>query len=278
MVIRIFFALVTLAVLCLAIGSLVYILEEVEKPKVAAAREIKEAAPPKPIDPGIREYEAALKLAKNRQLAAARDKLRYIIRYFPRSERHQMARNLCSEINLDLLISPNFAEGKKDYEVVSGDSLSEIAKKHETTIECLKRLNGMMDFKIMPGDHLLTRSLNFKVSVDTKHKTLTMLENGKFFAEFPVIDIRLPGKLRLPVQDTVRSKHALAGKSTLITTQRGYDLAPKELRLSRRGLKIVGHKQKESEDQVVQPGIIMDPTDVEELTMLLRVSTAVHIL
>ena len=136
----------------------------------------------------------------------------------------------------------------------------------------------MMDFKIMPGDHLLTRSLNFKVSVDTKHKTLTMLENGKFFAEFPVIDIRLPGKLRLPVQDTVRSKHALAGKSTLITTQRGYDLAPKELRLSRRGLKIVGHKQKESEDQVVQPGIIMDPTDVEELTMLLRVSTAVHIL
>ena len=69
MAIRIFFALITLAVLGLAIGSLVYILEEVEKPKVAAAREIKETAPPKPIDPGIREFEAALDLTRNRQVA-----------------------------------------------------------------------------------------------------------------------------------------------------------------------------------------------------------------
>ena len=278
MVFRIFFALVTLAILGLAIGSLIYVLEKVEKPKVAAAREIKEAAPPKPIDPGIREFEAALELTRNRQLVAARDKLRYIIRYFPKSERQQMARKLCSEINLDLLISPNFGEGKEDYEVKRGDSLSGIAEKHETTIECLKRLNGMMDFKILPGDRLLTRALDFKVSVDTKRKMLMIEEDGKFFAEFPVLDVRLPGKLRLPFEDTVRSKHALDGKSTLSTTERGYDLARKELRLSRRGLKIVGYKEAASEDEVVLPGIVMDPADVEELTMLLRVSTPVHIL
>ena len=276
--IRIFFALITLAVLGLAIGSLVYILEKVEKPKVATAREMKEAAPPKPIDPGIREFEAALQLARNRQLVAARDKLRYIIRYFPKSERQQAARKLCSEINLDLLISPNFAEGKEDYEVKRGDSLSAIAKNHETTIECLKRLNGMMDFKILPGDQLLTRSLDFNVSVDTKRKTLTIQEDGKFFAEFPVLDIRLSGRLRLPFQGSVRSKHAIAGKSPVSTTQRGYDLARKELRLSSRGLKILGPKPPGSEDEIVRPGIVMDPTDVEELTMLLRVTTPVHVL
>ena len=276
--IRIFFSLVTLAVLGLAIGSLFYLLEKVEKPKVAAAREIKDTAPPKPIDPGIREFEAALDLTRNRQLVAARDKLLYIIRYFPRSERQQVARKLCSEINLDLLSSPNFADGKVDYEVKRGDSLSGIAKKHATTIECLKRLNGMMDFKLFLGDHLLTRSLDFEVSVDTKRKVLLIQEDGKFFAEFPVLDIRLPGKLRPPFTETIRSKHASADQSPLSPTQLGYDLASKELRLSRRGLNIVGRKQADSEEQVVRPGIVMDPTDVEELTMLLPVSTPVHFL
>ena len=279
MVFRILLALLTLGILVAVVTSTIYFVEKVEKPRVERVREITQAAPPKPIDPGIREFDAALTLIRNRQLLAARDKLRYIIRYFPNSERHQVARELCSQISLDLLVSPLHTEGKSTYEVVRGDSLSGIAQKSGTTLEFLKRINGMTEFKIMPGDQLLVRALDFRVEIDSKRRRLLLQEGEEFFAEYPIRKITWPPKLSPPFTDSLRSKAAQLGELTLGSTQAGYDLARKELRLRKPRLSILSVEEATNSDSSSSvPGIFMDPEDLEELTMLLRVDSPIHVL
>ncbi|MFT4638431.1 MAG: hypothetical protein ACI8T1_001752 [Verrucomicrobiales bacterium] len=277
MAIRIFFALLTLVVLGLAIASSFYIIEKVEKPKDEVVREIKEATPPKPIDPGIREFDAALALLRNRQLIAGRDKLRYIIRYFPKSERYAAARRICSEMNLDMLISPNFSENKTAYEVKRGDVLSLIANKHGTTIECIARVNGLSKYNISPGDHLDLLPLDFTVEVSTKEKKLTLSHGGEFFAEYDIGEVNLPKNVSLPLEDQVRVKLASIGQMRVSEIDSGYDGASKKLILRKRGLSISPTLEEAKSEESAETGIFMDPVDIAELTMLLRVGTPIRV-
>ena len=276
MQLRIFFVLLTLAILGLAIGSSVYILEKVEKPKGEVVKQIKESKP-KPIDPGIREFGTALALLQNQQFLAARDKLRYIIQYFPNSSRFEVARRLCGEINLDLLVSPSFKEGKIVYEVKRGDAVSRIASKQETTMEFVKRVNQLTNFKISPGDQLLMKPLVFKASISMKSKRLTLTENGDFFKEYPIQKATLPRGVALPFESKVRNKLAWLGKDNVSVTEAGYDQADKQIRLRRPGIAFQSEKKSKDSEAAESTGIFMDSADVDELCLLLRLGAPVTI-
>lgn len=277
MFLRIFLALVTLVILGLAIAGSIYVLEEIEKPKVEAVREIKETAPPEPIDPGIGEFAAAMALVEEGALEAARNKFRYIIRYFPNSERYVAARRVCSELNLDLLVHPRIEAPKVAYEVARGDNVSAIASAHDSTLEYIKRVNGLMNFKIRPGDQLVVRPLHFKVVVGVGARTLTLMENEEFFAEFDLAEIRLPEGATPPYEDSLRSKAAWVGKASVRVTTRGYEEATKQLRLAKRGVMITSLPEEIEEGTEPLEGIFLDPADIEELNMLLRVGTPIHV-
>ncbi len=274
---RIFFALVTLAILGLAIAGSVYVLEKVEKPKAQAVREIKESAPPKPIDPGIGEFELAMAEVAGGELQAARDRFRHIIRYFPNSERYGAARRLCSELNLDMVVHPAIAEPKLAYEVKSGDNVSAIASQHDCTLEYIKRVNGLVDFKIRPGDQLVVRPLDFAVEIQVEKMTLTLLENDEFFAEFDLVEARLPSGVNPPYDDRVRSKAAWVGRASIRVTTRGYEEASKEIRLAKRGVVLTSPSEETAEGSEEPEGFFMDPVDIDELNMLLRVGTPIHV-
>lgn len=276
---RIILALVTLAILGFAIASSFYIFAKVEKPKVDAVRELKVAEPPKPIDPGIGEFRKAVALVEEREWVAAREQLRHIIRYFPESERYQPARKLCSEINLDMIVSPDVLDRKESYEVKSGDAVIRIATKHNTTLEYLKRVNGLMDFRIRPGDQFMLRALDFEVEVRSEERRLILKEEGEFFAEFGVLDVRLPGGVRLPHKDEIKGRTAWVGSSSIKVTDSGYDEARKQLRLGRRGLSLTSLREDDGEESgsSADTGIFIDREAMEELNMLLRVGTPVHI-
>ncbi len=264
---RLFLAFLTLAILGLAVGSLIYILEKVEKPK-AEAVEVFKAPPPKPIDPGLGEFDRAITMIKNRQLAAARDKLRYIIRYFPKSKRYADARRLCGEINLDLLVNPQYGEDKTLYEVKSGDAVSRIAQEHQCSLEYLKRASGLVDFKIRPGDKLTVRPLNFDVTLSTQSKQLVFTENGEFFAEYPIIDIQLPSSVAVPFTTKVRNRRAWLNDKSIGVGDPDHDAAVKEITLNRPGVVIRPQRKEASSGE--ENGIFMDHADVDELSMLLR--------
>ncbi len=275
--VRLFFAFVTLAILAAAMAGAYYFFTEVEKPQVEVVREIKRADPPKPIDPGIRQYDDAVALIANRQLVPALEKLRYIIRYFPKSERHADARRLCTQINMDRLLATNDQGETIAYKVQRGDSLSHIAAKHDTTLEYVKRANEMVRFQIHPGDEIEMRRLAFEVTVDTKAKRITLMKDDAFFAEFPIQELTLPSNLRLPTEVKVKSRLASFGDRACGELSKGYDGASKQLRLDKRGLSFF---PQQVDDDTPRPstGFFMDPVDIEELNLLLPVGAPIKIL
>lgn len=273
---RVFFLLLTLAVLGLAVGSTIYIIEKIEKPRQEKVQAIQSAPQPKPIDPGIGEFDAAMALIRNRQYVAARDRLRYIIRYFPNSERYDDARHVCGEINVDLALSRDQKEGKTDYEVKRGDAISRIASEQNTTLEYIKRTNGLLNFNIRPEDQLTVKALDFDVTIEKGDQRLILEEAGEFFKEYPVRKFRLPARVPLPTEETVRGTAAILGDENLPPMAKGFDEANKSILLKRPGMAL--REMGAAENAAEETGIFLDPADVDELAVLLRPGTTVNIL
>ena len=90
------------------------------------------------------------------------------------------------EINTVLLFSPTPAPEKVDYTVAAGDSLGKIAKKFGTTVDLIKKSNGVTRDVIRVGDRLRVYQGKFAVEVSKTANTLTLTDNGKFFKRYRV--------------------------------------------------------------------------------------------
>jgi len=278
MPIRIFFALLTLVILGLAIASSIYIIEKIEKPKALAEQALKESNPA-PIDPGIGEFERAITEIRNRQFPAALKRLRYIIKFFPKSTRYEDARALCSQVNLDLLLSPNYRGDKVGYEVQKGDAVTKIAKTHKTTLEYVKRVNQFTEFNLRPGDQVIVRPMEFGIQISMSGQKLVLTEAGAFFAEYPIEKIIFPAGVAVPFSSTVRNRLAWLDDKNLANTAKGYDQADKEIRLNRPGVTIRRTLNDEKEDdggkKSRETGVFMAAADVDELCVLLRIGSKI---
>ena len=145
---------------------------------------------PRP-DPSLKRFEKAVEILRE-NTEEGRDALYELLRYFPDSTRATEAKRIIGEMNLDALFSPGQNSTRKDYVVQPGDSLGRIAAKNATTVECLLRANSMMSSALQPGDHLFVFPLEFEIQVSVGAKTLTLLRNGRFFKEYPAVEVRLP--------------------------------------------------------------------------------------
>jgi lipoprotein-anchoring transpeptidase ErfK/SrfK len=94
--------------------------------------------------------------------------------------------DLLGEIDTQILLTPVPAPEKIDYTVVSGDSLAKLAKQFGTTIELIKKSNGLTRDMIRIGDRLRIYQGKFAVSVSKTANTLTLTDNGKFFKRYRV--------------------------------------------------------------------------------------------
>ncbi|MDF1659052.1 MAG: hypothetical protein P1U58_15655 [Verrucomicrobiales bacterium] len=56
-------------------------------------------------DLGKRHFDEAIELLREGELVSARDRLRYLMTYFPESKTFNEAKRVVGEVNLDLLIS-----------------------------------------------------------------------------------------------------------------------------------------------------------------------------
>jgi lipoprotein-anchoring transpeptidase ErfK/SrfK len=78
------------------------------------------------------------------------------------------------EVNLKLLMSPAATPASSTYTVVSGDTLTKIAKKHGTTVELLMASNGLTGDRIRLGQPLKVSRTQFSLVVDKSQNTLTL--------------------------------------------------------------------------------------------------------
>ncbi|MEQ1841804.1 MAG: LysM peptidoglycan-binding domain-containing protein, partial [Verrucomicrobiales bacterium] len=210
-------AVAALGIFGAAIIGVAYYVEQVVKPETAALQTIKEhqKAPDSGPDPGAKEYEAAAALIRQGELVPARDRLAYLMRYYPESARFVEAKRVLGEINLDLLISDSPAPGKYKYTVKSGDNgLGAVAGRHKTTVDYIMRANGLTGAVIHIGDEYWLSPLLFALEAKLGKRELTVYrmaapttEAAKavkgatsppvaaievFFKAYPILDVNLP--------------------------------------------------------------------------------------
>lgn len=174
------------------------------------------------IDPGLKRFEAAVDLIRSGKTEEGRDALIKLRQQFPDSSASPEAMRIIGEINLDQLYSPNNMAGKKDYIVQPGNSLLGIAGAHNTTIDSIIRMNGLMSPMLQPGDHLTLIPMEFNLGVSVSKKQVMLLRNvgdkEYLFKVYDAKDIRLPAGTRLPVQMEIAGKNAVYdGKATSST-------------------------------------------------------------
>ena len=159
-------------------------------------------------DPGVKRFERAAEQIAASDLDGGRAALYELVRTFPDSARVSEAKRIIGEMNMDMLFSQDVNPLKKDYIVQPGDSLNLIARKNQTTVECVLRANGLESGMLQPGDHLFVFPLDFEIVVDMSAKTVSLLRNQRFFKEYRALDIKLPTGLKIPLETKISDKAA----------------------------------------------------------------------
>ena len=83
------------------------------------------------------------------------------------------------DLNLKILFSRFETPDSSIHTVVAGDSLYEIAKKYKTTVELIKKSNGLKSDTIFPGMKLKVETGVLSIQVDKSDNILTLFLNDK---------------------------------------------------------------------------------------------------
>jgi len=276
---KLVFAFFSLLILAAALLGVAYFWEHVVKPDLQIERELKKEVNvkerPAP-DLGIREFEQIVALLKKVETMTARERLYYLMEYYPDSSVIPEARRIVGEINSDLLLSKIPLEGKTEYIVKSGDALAAIARHHKTTIDYIMRANSRTSSLIHPKDRLTVYPLEFDVVIDKSDKTIRLELKGLFFKEYPVVRIALPPTLNPPLKTEVKDRVAWYGENRVLFNDKNYLKSNKWIQTAHRGLIIRAFRGSEGEGKQEDFGILVAPEDLEEMFTLIRVSTPIR--
>ena len=233
------------------------------------------------IDPGAKVFERAREMIAIGELSGARDRLRTVVSIYPRSKSAPEARRIVGEMNLDDLLSASHMDGKAIHSVRPGESYLGIAAKHETTLDCIMHLNGLLDLRgLHPGDELVVMPLNLRVIVEPGSKTLSLWDEGRFVKEYSLLAIDLAG-LRGDLVTKISSKSGYSGHRRVTPGMKAYRDSEKIFSLEKSSLQIralvPAAEGDESQDLSPGAGFHLSVPDVEELTLLLRPGNEVEI-
>lgn len=229
-------------------------------------------------DLGRRHFEAALALIKEGELVSARDRLLYLMQYFPESATWPEARRIVGEVNMDLLLSKIPIPGKAEHTVKRGDALVTIARRSETTIDYIMRANGKISEYIFPDEVLTVYPLHFRAEIDLGKKKLTVLDGDAFFKEYDIVDVNLPADLKAPVATSVSERVAWHGDRPVDFTHPEYMNCSKWIRTGKIGLFIRQSEGPSGASGESRPyGVMVANEDLEELYTILRVSSKVDL-
>ncbi len=95
-------------------------------------------------------------------------------------------KDLLGRVNVQVFFSPYLDDDKVEYFIEPGDSLGRIARKFGTTIEAIRRINGIEGDLIRPGERLRVVKGTYRIVVDCATNRLTLYVNDRWFKEYPI--------------------------------------------------------------------------------------------
>jgi lipoprotein-anchoring transpeptidase ErfK/SrfK len=211
-------------------------------------------------------------------LSGARHAYRSLIEDFPASGDIAQWQQRVSDLNVRILFSPDIVDASNSYKIKSGDTLEKIAKKFNTTVELLKKSNGLPDDKIYADQEIKVWSAPFNVLVDKSQNILILKTNEEVFKTYTVAtgkDNSTPVGTFSIVEKIIDPTWFKAGAvippgspdNVLGTRWLGFDLA---------GYGIHGTTEPESLGKQVTEGCVrLSNADVEELYTIIPKGTQV---
>jgi LysM repeat protein len=248
--------------------------EQVER----QAEKIEASAPPPtpPPDYSLQALESPMALKKSGKLLEARDALLNFIVQYPQSTKLADAKAAVGEINTQFVFTSDPGPDKLDYTVVAGDSLVKVANKTKSNAELILRSNNLASIDLSVGQQLRIPQLDVSLVIDRQAKTLSVLNKGQLFKEYPLLALDLPGAARdkEPVQTQIKDKIAIKGAGRVAFGSRDYVGSERWLMLGVTNAVIRG---KPEDSSTMPPGIVVSQEDIEEIFPLVAQRTPVTI-
>lgn len=276
---KFFLAFLALLICVGGIAGAYFYWKKFAEPEIGVTRQIDGTAEflkEKP-DLGKRHFDEAVALLKEGELVSARDRLRYLMTYFPESRTFDEAKRVVGEVNLDLLVS-NIPQPKKTiYTVKRGDALVTIARRNETTIDYIMRSNGKTTALIYPDEELVVYPLGFRVEIDLENALVTVFDDEQFFKEYRIVGTNLPPGVKAPISTSVQEKVAWYGDRPLNFTDANYLNCSKWMRTGKIGLFIRESKGEDADSDSSSYGVMVAKADMEELFTIIRTGAKVSL-
>jgi LysM repeat protein len=134
--------------------------------------------------------DALLKLGDvyeaQQQLVEARAMYRMLLDRFPDSPLLTRTQAQLGSVNVSLLFSPIVTDLDTAHEVKPGDTLGKIAAANNTTVEFIKKANGLKSDLIHPRQRLKIPKGRFSIVVDKSQNQLLLTEDNQFIKTYPV--------------------------------------------------------------------------------------------
>ena len=271
--------LVILTLVAGLLGSSGYFLYETYvKPKKLDREEKKAVAIAKPVpppDPSLPSF-GKIKPLIGQDTPEAREALLAFVKEFPEAPKAPEVRAALGRINVVLVLSPVPLPEKTAYTVQKGDSLSKIATKLKSSAELIYRANNLETINLKIGQELLVPKLETSIVIDRTAGKLTVSNGGVFFKEYPIRSLKLSGAHGAGALETkVKEKEAVKGANRISFGSKDYEGCERHVLLSAGGT--IRAVDPEKTGDAAPAGILLDPTDADEIYFLTTRGTPVTI-
>ena len=203
------------------------------KPARAERREkAAEAVAPAPKatpDPAIPEFQRLKRLQATGVTPSLRDSWNNWIEANPKSPLLSEGRRLLGSANMALIFQPNENPSLITYTVVKGDSLAKIASKQHSNAELIQKANQLPGINLQIGQQLVIPQLKLSLELDRAAKTLTLLDNGNYLKEYPLLSAPPAPSTPAKISTKVLDKSAIAGSKRLAFGDKAYATSEKSI-------------------------------------------------
>ncbi len=222
-------------------------------------------------------FEKATGLLKAGNMPEGRQALTDFITAYPQSSKVQEVKKTLGDLNTAEFFSQNPSADKTSYTVVRGDSLVRIASRFKTNAELIFQINNLVNTNLQIGQQLIIPKPDISLSINRKNQTLTLLNHGQFFKEYPILSLKA---VNLPAHGTFQSKvtdkFAIQDGKRLAFGDKNYFGSERNILLSQSGLMIRSAPQNVAADQL-PTGIVLAAPDIEEMFAMINRGTPVTI-
>ena len=232
---------------------------------------------------GQYEFNRALESIALGELDEAREMLHLIENLYPQSTHAPEARRILGEMNLDEILSVENMSNKKIHRVAAGDGYLRVATRNQTTLDSIMFLNGLTELKdLHVGDELIVMPLDFKLVIDVPKNRVELYHRDRerkehvFARDYRILLAQPSGIGGGTYQTKVTRKNGEIGEQVFPPTHSRFRHASKVLGMKIGRSLLSLRPIAEEGDEVSAGSIFLKRSDMEELSMLIRVGNEVE--